>query len=69
MLCEQGLSQRAMAQKLKLSRETGSKFVQAEEYPERHHPKRGEKRSLRDPYKRSILQRWQQGCEIQCSAR
>ena len=62
MLFEQGHSQRAIAQKLKLSRETVSKFVQAEEYPEMHHPKRGEKRSILDPYKRYILLRWQQGC-------
>ncbi|HBE28960.1 MAG TPA: hypothetical protein DDW25_08730 [Ktedonobacter sp.] len=47
---------------LPLARATVSKFAQAEEYPEMHHLKRGEKRSLLDPYKRSILQRWQQGC-------
>ena len=61
-LVKQGLSQRAIVRKLKLARATVSKFAQAEEYPEMHHPKRGEKRSLLDPYKRSILQRWQQGC-------
>jgi transposase len=61
-LFEQGLSQRAIARKLKLSRATVSKFVQAEQYPEMHHPKRGEKRSLLDPHKPYILQRWQQGC-------
>ncbi|BCL84632.1 ISL3 family transposase [Ktedonobacteria bacterium brp13] len=61
-LYEQGLSQRAIAQQLKLSRETVSKFIQAEEYPEMHHLKRGEKRSILDPYKGYILQRWQQGC-------
>lgn len=27
-----------------------------------HHPKRGEKRSLLDPYKCYLLHRWQQGC-------
>ena len=61
-LVKQGLSQRAIVRKLKLARATVSKFAQAEEYPEMHHPKRGEKRSLLDPYKRYILQRWQQGC-------
>jgi transposase len=62
MLFEQGHSQRAIAQQLKLARETVSKFVQAEEYPEMHHPKRGEKRSILDPYKRYLLLRWQDGC-------
>jgi len=61
-LMEQGLSQRAIARKLKLARATVGKFAQAEEYPEMHHPKRGEKRSLLDSYKCSILHRWQQGC-------
>ncbi len=59
-LFEQGLSQRAIARKLKLSRATVGKFVQAEAYPERHHSAR--RASLLDPYKRYILQRWQQGC-------
>ena len=27
-----------------------------------HHPKRGEKRSILNPYKRYILDRWQHGC-------
>ncbi|WP_040447026.1 transposase [Ktedonobacter racemifer] len=61
-LLEQGFSQRAIARKLKLARATVRKFGQAEEYPEMHHPKRGERRSLLDPYKLYILQRWQQGC-------
>jgi len=61
-LVEQGLSQRAIARKLKLARATVSKFAQAEEYPEMHHPKRGEKRSILNPYKRYILDRWQHGC-------
>ena len=38
-LFEQGLSQRAIARKLRVSRATMSKFVQAEEYPEIHYPK------------------------------
>jgi transposase len=61
-LMEQGHAPRAIARKLKLARATVSKFAQAEEYPELHHPKRGKKRSLLDPYKRYILDRWQQGC-------
>jgi transposase len=61
-LFEQGLSQRAIARKLKLSRATVGKFVQAEEYPEMHHGERGARRSLLDSYKRYLLQRWQQGC-------
>jgi len=61
-LFEQGLSQRAIARKLKLSRATVGKFVQAEVYPERHQSKEGARRSLLDPYKGYLLQRWQQGC-------
>jgi transposase len=61
-LFEQGLSQRAIARKLKLARATVGKFVQAQEYPEMHHPKQGARRSMLDPYKLYILQRWQQGC-------
>lgn len=61
-LVEQGLSQRAIARKLKLSRATVGKFVQAEAYPERHQSKAGARRSLLDPYKGYLLQRWQQGC-------
>jgi transposase len=61
-LVEQGFSQRAIARKLKLARATVSKLAQAEEYPEMHHPKRGEKRSILDPYKCYVLNRWQQGC-------
>jgi transposase len=61
-LFEQGLSQRAIARKLKLSRTTVGKFVQAETYPEMHHSARGARGSLLDPYKRYILQRWQHGC-------
>ncbi len=61
-LFEQGLSQRAIARKLKLSRATVGKFVQAEQYPEMHQSKGGARRSLLDPYKRFILQRWQHGC-------
>jgi transposase len=59
-LFEQGLSQRAIARKLKLSRATVGKFVQASSYPKMHHSVR--RGSLLDPYKRYLLQRWQQGC-------
>ena len=61
-LFEQGLSQRAIARKLKLSRATVGKFVQTEAYPERHQSKAGARRSLLDPYKGYLLQRWQHGC-------
>jgi transposase len=61
-LFEQGLSQRAIARKLKLSRATVGKFVQAEAYPEMHQSKAGARRSLLDPYKGYLLQRWQHGC-------
>lgn len=61
-LFEQGLSQRAIARKLKLSRATVGKFIQAETYPEKHHSARGARRSLLDPYKRYLLQCWQHGC-------
>jgi transposase len=61
-LFEQGLSQRAIARKLKLSRATVGKFVQAQEYPEMHQSKEGARRSLLDPYKGYLLQRWQQEC-------
>jgi transposase len=61
-LAEQGLSQRAIARKLKLARATVSKFAQAQAYPETHHLKRGERKSILNPYKGYVLHRWQQGC-------
>jgi len=61
-LSQQGLSQRVIARKLKLSRKTVRTFVQAEQYPEMHHRKRGQRASILDPYKSYILGRWQQGC-------
>jgi hypothetical protein len=62
MLSEQGLSQRAIARKLKLSRATVHTFVQAEVYPERYASNVGARRSLLDPYKGYLLHRWQHGC-------
>ncbi len=53
---------RAIARKLKLSRKSVRIFVQAEAYPERQQTKEGARRSLLDPYKGYIVQRWQQGC-------
>jgi hypothetical protein len=67
-LFEQGLSQRAIARKLKLSPATVGKFVQAEAYPEKHYSTGGARRSLLDAYKRYLLQRWQHGCESQRAA-
>ena len=61
-LFEQGLSQRTIARKLRLSRKTVRTFVQAEAYPERHASTAGAGRSLLDPYKGYLLQRWQHGC-------
>jgi hypothetical protein len=61
-LSEQGLSQRAIARKLKLSRKTVRKFVQAEVYPERYASNAGARRSVLDPYKGYLLHRWQHGC-------
>jgi transposase len=61
-LSEQGFSQRAIARKLKLSRKTVRKFVQAEAYPERYASNAGARRSLLDPYKGYLLHRWQHGC-------
>jgi ribosome-binding protein aMBF1 (putative translation factor) len=61
-LSEQGLSQRAIARKLKSSRATVRKFVQAEAYPERYASNAGARRSLLDPYKGYLLHRWQHGC-------
>jgi transposase len=61
-LVEQGISLRAIARKLHLARATVRKFAQTEKYPEMHHPKRGEKWSILNPYKSYILDRWQHGC-------
>ena len=61
-LFAQGHSQRAIARKLKLSRATVAKFVQAEVYPEMHHPNQGARRSQLDSYKGYLIQRWQHGC-------
>jgi transposase len=59
-LHQQLVSQREMARRLKLSRNTVRKFLQAETFPERRwRPYRG---SILDPYKSYILERWKAGC-------
>jgi transposase len=59
-LHEQLVSQREIARRLSLSRNTVQKFLQAETFPERSRPPyRG---SILDPYKPYILERWKAGC-------
>ena len=57
---EHAFSQREIARRLKLSRQTVHQFLVAETFPERSLPPyRG---SVLDPYKPYILERWQAGC-------
>lgn len=59
VLHQQLLSEREIARRLKLSRNTVHKFLQAETFPERRQPpSRG---SILDPYKPHILARWRAG--------
>ena len=59
-LHQQAISERAIARRLHLSRQTVHKFLVAESFPERSTPAyRG---SLLDPYKPYILDRWKAGC-------
>ena len=59
-LHQQLVSEREIARRLKMSRQTVQKFLQAETFPERSQPPyRG---SILDPYKPSILARWKSGC-------
>lgn len=59
-LHQQAISQREIARRLKLSRQTVQRFLTAETFPERSRPPyRG---SVLDPYKPYILERWQSGC-------
>lgn len=59
-LHQQAFSQRQIALRLKLSRQTVRKFLAAETFPERCRPPyRG---SILDLYKPYILARWQDGC-------
>jgi transposase len=60
LLHQQALSEREIARRLKMSRQTVHRFVVAESFPERSRPAyRG---SLLDPYKPYILERWKAGC-------
>ncbi len=58
-LHQQLVSEREIARRLHLSRNTVHKFLQAETFPERRSPSRG---SILDPYKLYILERWKSGC-------
>lgn len=59
-LHQQAISQREIARRLSLSRQTVQRFLVAETAPPRSRPPyRG---SLLDPYKPYILERWQSGC-------
>jgi transposase len=59
-LHQQGLSQRDIARRLKISRESIRRFLRAESFPERSTPTK--KAPLLDPHKPYLLKRWQQGC-------
>jgi transposase len=59
-LSREGLSQRAIARQLHLSRGCVHRYVTAESFPERALP--GKRRSLLDPYLLYLRQRWEQGC-------
>jgi transposase len=59
-LSREGLSQRAIARQLHLSRGCVHRYVTAESFPERALP--GKRRSLLDPYLPYLRQRWEQGC-------
>jgi transposase len=59
-LHQQALSQREIARRLKMSRRTVHRFLQAKTFPERSRASyRG---SILDPYKPYLLDRWKAGC-------
>jgi transposase len=59
-LHQQALSEREIARRLNMSRQTVHRFVVAESFPQRSRPAyRG---SLLDPYKPYILEHWKAGC-------
>jgi transposase len=59
-LSREGLSQRAIARQLHLSRGCVHRYVTATSFPERALP--GKRRSQLDPYLPYLRQRWEQGC-------
>jgi transposase len=59
-LSREGLSQRAIARQLHLSRGCVHRYVTAASFPERALP--GKRRSQLDPYLPYLRQRWEQGC-------
>ena len=59
-LHQQAISQREIARRLHLSRQTVHKFLVAETFPERSSP--AYQGSILDPYKPYILERWKAGC-------
>jgi DNA-binding NarL/FixJ family response regulator len=61
-LSKQGVGIRAIARRLKLSRQTVRRFMQAEEFPEMAPAHRDQRGSILNQYKPYIFQRWQQGC-------
>jgi transposase len=62
-LSKQGVGIRAIARRLKLSRQTVRRFMQAEEFPEIVPAHRDQRGSILNQYKPYIFQRWQQGCK------
>jgi transposase len=60
VLHQQRLSEREIARSLKLSRKTVHKFLVSESFPERS--QRSSQRSILDPYKSYVLNRWKEGC-------
>jgi DNA-binding NarL/FixJ family response regulator len=59
-LSREGLSQRAIARQLHLSRGCVHRYVTAPSFPERALP--GKRRSQLDPYLPYLQKRWEQGC-------
>ena len=59
-LYQRAISQREIARRLNLSRQTVHRFLSAESFPKRSRPPyRG---SILDPYKPYVLERWKAGC-------
>ena len=61
-LWKQGVSIREIARRLKMSRDMVRRFIQAEEYPEKHPSRPRPRGSMLNPYKPYIFERGPQGC-------